>query len=132
MHLPDRWTVRSFLFLCVASVTSAAMTRLLLKHISDMDTLKGIQLYFITIQQNKCCKTVSAQAMCLYSQPTQARNPVRRGSPPSYHSVSNHKRKDSCSQRPRLLNLHIYRYMLALTLTQPPIPDPAPNLLPSP
>ena len=53
---------------------------------------------------------VSAQAMCLYSQPTQARNPVRSGSSPSYHSESNYERKDSCSQRPRLLHLHIYTH----------------------
>ena len=46
-------------------------------------------------------REVSAQAMYLYSQPTQARNPVCRGPPLSYHSVVNCE-KDSCSQRPRL------------------------------
>ena len=34
---------------------------------------------------------VDSEAMCLYSQPSQARNPIRRGSP-SYHSVFNCER----------------------------------------
>ena len=51
---------------------------------------------------------VSARAMYLYSQPTQTRNPIRRGPPLSYHSVFNYE-KDSCSQRPRLFqSSHIY------------------------
>ena len=50
---------------------------------------------------------VSAQAKRLYSQPTQAHNPVRRGSPLNYHSVFNCERKDSCSQKhPVFIHLH--------------------------
>ena len=60
---------------------------------------------------------VSAQAMCLYSQPTQARNPVRRGSPLNYHSVFNCERKDSRSQI--YTYIHVYK-------VQSPYPNTAP------
>ena len=49
---------------------------------------------------------VSAQAKCLYSQPTQARNPVRRGSPLNYHSVFNCERKLAHSSNSSVNELH--------------------------
>ena len=67
---------------------------------------------------------VSAQAMYLYSQPTQACNPICRGPPLSYPSVFNCE-KDSCSQRPHLFPSPRIYVFKALTLTQPLIPDPA-------
>ena len=64
---------------------------------------------------------VSAQAMCLYSQPTQASNFICRVSPPSYHSD---ERKDSCSQQTLSFTISTHLHVSkALALTQPQTPD---------
>ena len=60
---------------------------------------------------------VSAQGMRLYSQPTQARNPVCTGSPLSYHSVCNCERKDICSQKTPSLPISPYIHMYKLQST---------------